>query len=442
MTAWATPDVIPYPYIEDVRDNGGIPADKFLTIIATSSDLNITSIALKAINADSEKEVILATSGLLHSRFSDGCYEYKQDFVLNGDLKTSGGKWLFEVTSTYKLIREDSEVKSSIRKLPNEYEKAHWYPYYTIVNGTSETIPPSPSEEQPALPPEKPSVSPSEEQPVLPPEKPSISPSEEQPVLPPEKPSVSPPEDQPVLPPEKPSVSSPEDQPVLPPEKPSVSPPEDQPVLPPGKPSVSLPEDQPVLPPEKPSVSPPEDQPVLPECHTTDSTDVSESAWYYDAVKFVGENNLMNGIGNNLFAPDANLSRAQLAQILYNKEGKPTVGSISPFTDVDARAWYSDAVIWATGRNIVGGYGNGLFGPDDNITREQLAVMLWRYAGKPTASTYLTFRDTNQISTFAQSAIYWAVENKILNGKGNNILDPKGFATRAEVAQMLKNYLE
>ena len=394
MTAWATPDVIPYPYIEDVRDNGEIPADKFLTIIATSNDLNITSIALKAINADSGKEVIPATSGLLHSRFSDGCYEYKQDFVLNGDLKTSGGKWLFEVTSTYEPIRGGSEAKSSIRKLPNDYEKAHWYPYYTIVNGTPETIPPSP----------------------------------------PEEPPVSLPEEPPVLPPEKPSVSLPEEPPVLLPEKPSVSLPEEPPVLPPEKPSVSILEEPPVLPPDNP--------PVLSECHTTDSTDVSESAWYYDAVKFVGENSLMNGIGSNLFAPDANLSRAQLAQILYNKEGKPTVGRISPFTDVDAGAWYSDAVIWATGRNIVGGYGNGLFGPDDNITREQLAVMLWRYARKPTASTYLTFRDAGQISAFAQSAIGWAVENKILNGRGSNILDPKGFATRAEVAQMLKNYLE
>ena len=141
-----------------------------------------------------------------------------------------------------------------------------------------------------------------------------------------------------------------------------------------------------------------------------------------------------------LFQNGANLSRAQLTQILYNKEGKPTVDGMGSFTDVKG-AWYSDAVIWATERNIVSGYGNGLFGPNDNITREQLAVMLWRYAGKPIASTNLTFSDTDHISDFAQSAIRWAVENKILNGKGSNILAPKSFATRAEVAQMLKNYL-
>ena len=353
VTAWATPEVIPSPYIEDVRDDGQIPADKFLTVIATSNDLYITSIALKAINADSGKENIPATSGSIQiSQSSNGCYEYKQDFVLNGDLKITGGKWSFEVKSTYRPIKGGSEVKSNIRMLPNDYEKAHWYSYYTIVNGTPEMISPPSSDDPP------------------------VSPAD----------------------------------------------------------------NLPVSPPHDPPVSPPDNQPVLPEYYTTGCTDVSESAWYYDAVRFAIENGLMNGIGNNLFAPGANLSRAQLTQILYNKEGKPTVDGMGSFTDVKG-AWYSDAVIWATERNIVSGYGNGLFGPNDNITREQLAVMLWRYAGKPIASTNLTFSDTDQISDFAQSAIRWAVENKILNGKGSNILAPKSFATRAEVAQMLKNYL-
>ena len=361
VTAWATPEVIPSPYIEDVRDDGQIPADKFLTVIATSNDLYITSIALKAINADSGKENIPATSGSIQiSQSSNGCYEYKQDFVLNGDLKITGGKWSFEVKSTYRPIKGGSEVKSNIRMLPNDYEKAHWYSYYTIVNGTPEMISPPSSDDPPVSPPDNPLISP------------------------PNNPPVSPPYD--------------------------------------------------------PPVSPPDNQPVLPEYYTTGCTDVSESAWYYDAVRFAIENGLMNGIGNNLFAPGANLSRAQLTQILYNKEGKPTVDGMGSFTDVKG-AWYSDAVIWATERNIVSGYGNGLFGPNDNITREQLAVMLWRYAGKPIASTNLTFSDTDQISDFAQSAIRWAVENKILNGKGSNILAPKSFATRAEVAQMLKNYL-
>lgn len=172
-------------------------------------------------------------------------------------------------------------------------------------------------------------------------------------------------------------------------------------------------------------------------------TDVAANAWYYDAVKFVCEGGLMNGISSTQFAPDANLSRAQLAQILYNKEGKPAVSGNSIFTDVTASAWYSNAVIWAAANNIVSGYGNALFGPDDNITREQLAVMLWRYSGSPAvANKELQFNDADQISDYALDALLWAVENGIINGKGNGILDPKGLATRAQVAQMLKNYME
>jgi len=172
-------------------------------------------------------------------------------------------------------------------------------------------------------------------------------------------------------------------------------------------------------------------------------TDVVASAWYYDAVKFVSKNGLMNGLSSTRFAPDANLSRAQLAQILYNKEDKPTVNGDSIFTDVVASAWYSDAVTWATVQGIVNGYGNGLFGPDDNITREQLAVMLWRYAGEPAAtSKELHFNDADTASGYALNALRWAVENGIINGKGDGILDPKGIATRAQVAQILKNYLE
>lgn len=131
-----------------------------------------------------------------------------------------------------------------------------------------------------------------------------------------------------------------------------------------------------------------------------------------------------------------------LAQILYNKEGKPNVAGNNVFTDVAPGEWYSNAITWAAANNIVGGYGSGLFGPNDNITREQLAVMLWRYAGEPTAiSRELHFSDAKEVSGYAVSAINWAVENGVINGKGDNILDPKGFATRAQVAQMLKNYL-
>lgn len=170
-------------------------------------------------------------------------------------------------------------------------------------------------------------------------------------------------------------------------------------------------------------------------------TDVSENEWYYDAVRFVYENGLMNGYDNNTFAPNANLSRAMLTQILYNKEGRP-VSSGSSFADVTSDAWYSEAVAWAAAQGIVSGYGNGLFGPNDHITREQLAVMLWRYAGEPAATNKkLHFNDVDEVSGYALDALCWATENGIINGKGGGILDPRGQATRAQVAQMLMNYL-
>lgn len=172
-------------------------------------------------------------------------------------------------------------------------------------------------------------------------------------------------------------------------------------------------------------------------------TDVAEGAWCYDAVRFVSENGLMNGIGSSLFAPDANLSRAQLAQILYNKEGKPAVNGESNFQDVAAGTWCADAVTWAAAQGIVGGYGNGMFGPDDPITREQLAVMLWRYSDSPAATNKeLHFSDAGEAGGYALDALCWAVESGIINGYGDGRLGPKGFATRAQVAQMLKNYLD
>ena len=112
------------------------------------------------------------------------------------------------------------------------------------------------------------------------------------------------------------------------------------------------------------------------------------------------------------------------------------------FTDVPDGEWYSNAVAWAAEKGIVSGYGNGLFGPGDNITREQLAVMLWRYAGSPaTTNKELHFADTNEISSYALEALCWATENGIVNGYGDGKLAPKGEATRAQVAQMLMNYL-
>ena len=170
--------------------------------------------------------------------------------------------------------------------------------------------------------------------------------------------------------------------------------------------------------------------------------DITADMWCYDAVRFANKNGLMNGIDNDLFAPNSSLSRAQLAQILYNREGRP-VAEKSPFADVSNEAWYNNAVAWATENGIVSGYGNGLFGPGDSITREQLAVMLWRYAGSPVAaSKELCFNDAGEASGYALSALCWATENGIISGYSNGQLDPKGEATRAQVAQMLKKFIE
>ena len=172
-------------------------------------------------------------------------------------------------------------------------------------------------------------------------------------------------------------------------------------------------------------------------------TDVASGAWYYDAVRYASENGLMGGYGNGLFGPNDNLSRAQFAQILFNREGRPVVNYLLQYGDVAGGAWYTEAVRWATSRGVVGGYGNGMFGPNDNITREQLAVMLWRYAGSPAAThKELHFNDTDEISGYALEALRWAVENGIISGYGDGRLGPQGLATRAQVAQMLKNYLK
>ncbi|NBI67642.1 S-layer homology domain-containing protein, partial [Pseudoflavonifractor sp. 60] len=131
-------------------------------------------------------------------------------------------------------------------------------------------------------------------------------------------------------------------------------------------------------------------------------TDVSERDWFYEAVRFVQENGLMNGYEDGRFGPNDTLSRAQLAQILFNKEGGPAVNYLLDFSDVADGSWYTEAVRWAASQGIVSGYGNGTFGPNDPITREQLAVMLWRHSGSPAATNKeLHFNDESEISGYA-----------------------------------------
>lgn len=179
-------------------------------------------------------------------------------------------------------------------------------------------------------------------------------------------------------------------------------------------------------------------------CPISKFTDASPTAWYHDGVHYVLENSLMFGTGNNKFSPNATLTRAELAQILYNKAGKPAVTGASTFTDVPASAWYAKAVAWAQQNNIVSGVGGGKFAPNDKITREQIAVMLYNDAGKKAVTGTLNFKDAANVSDWAKDAMLWATQNKVINGAaqadGTLLLNPTNGATRAETAAMLANY--
>lgn len=185
------------------------------------------------------------------------------------------------------------------------------------------------------------------------------------------------------------------------------------------------------------------------ECPAHLFTDVNTSAWYHEAVDYVLVNGLMSGYGNGLFGPEDNLSRAQLCQIIYNLEGQPAATGGSTFTDVADGAWYADAVTWAAENGIVGGYGGGLFGPEDNITREQLAAILYRYAqvkgydvsvGEDT--NILSYADALDVSEWAIPAMQWACGSGVIEGVTEATLVPGGTATRAQVATMLIRFCE
>ena len=170
--------------------------------------------------------------------------------------------------------------------------------------------------------------------------------------------------------------------------------------------------------------------------------DVAKSAWYYKAVEYVAENGIMSGVSAREFAPNAGFSRAMLAQTLYAMSGKPAVKAESTFADVAANAWYADAVNWAAEKGYVSGVGDGKFAPDASITREQMALILYRYAGSPDASGMVLreFADGDSVSAYAVDAIRWAVHEGLISGMENNTLAPQGTATRAQVAQILMNF--
>ena len=175
--------------------------------------------------------------------------------------------------------------------------------------------------------------------------------------------------------------------------------------------------------------------------------DVNEGDWFYDAVAYAYENGLMDGVGGNRFAPNSETTRAQLVTILYRLEGQPAVSGDLPFTDVEAGTWYTNAVGWAAQNGIVNGVGDDTFAPGNDLTREQLVTILYRYAESKgydvSASADLAgYPDGEEIQAYAREAMAWAVAENIIQGMEDDTLKPAGNASRAQIATILMRFCE
>lgn len=184
------------------------------------------------------------------------------------------------------------------------------------------------------------------------------------------------------------------------------------------------------------------------DCPSAPFTDVDTAKWYHLSVDYVLTHKMMNGVSSRAFAPNANLTRGMLVQILYNLDGKPK-GTAANFSDVQADAWYAEAVGWAASNKVVTGYADGTFRPNAAVTREQAAAILYRYAqskgidvsvGENT--NILSYVDVQQASEYAIPALQWAVGAGVLNGKNGGRLAPTGTATRAEIAAIMQRWCE
>ena len=176
-------------------------------------------------------------------------------------------------------------------------------------------------------------------------------------------------------------------------------------------------------------------------------TDVSEKDWFYNDAMFVYKNGLMLGTSKTLFSPHGTVTRGMMATILWRMEGSLAPKDENSFTDVEAGMWYADAITWTTANGIFAGYSKDKFGPDDPITREQLTAIFYRYADykgyKLTVTENLDkFEDADKITDYAKMVMQWAVGNGLIKGKSENLLDPQGTATRAEIAAMLHRFVE
>ena len=182
------------------------------------------------------------------------------------------------------------------------------------------------------------------------------------------------------------------------------------------------------------------------DCPSAIFKDIDISKWYHEAVDYVLKKGYMVGISSDRFHPNGTVTRAQIVQIMYAMEGKPTTSEESSFTDVKKGKWYYDAVNWAASNDLVAGYGNGCFGPENMLTREQMVTILYRYAqfkgyDITEAGSLSGYNDASSVSNYAKTAMRWAIGHHIVSGTEKG-LEPKGTATRAQIAVMMKAFDE
>ena len=172
--------------------------------------------------------------------------------------------------------------------------------------------------------------------------------------------------------------------------------------------------------------------------------DVTPDSWYYDSVRWAAARGLLRGVSETQFAPEQIVTREMLITVLYRMSGQPTPGSTTDFADVSADAWYHDAVCWAVENNLSNGSGDGLFGAGQALTREQMAVLLYRYAGAAAAAPsgdMPVFADSGAVSDWAADAMDWAVSQQLISGSDDGLLSPQQPCTRAQAAVILQRYL-
>jgi len=182
-------------------------------------------------------------------------------------------------------------------------------------------------------------------------------------------------------------------------------------------------------------------------CPVTGFTDTDSEAWYHDAVHYAVAKGIMKGVDNNKFEPFAKTDRATIVTVLYRLEGSPEVKTRGSFDDVKAGLWYSDAIEWAVSNEIVLGYGDDTYGPDDVVTRQQMAAIFYRYAKYKGIDVNADmsigqYRDVEKISGYAYDAMNWTVDTGLINGTSTYYLDPLEDSNRAQIATIFMRYCE